>query len=99
MSSSSASPFEVSGRTNTARTGTSPCGVGTESGPARLTVSCAPFAVRYALGIRSAIWRTFAVELPFGCQADQAGSAGCSPSLASTMNEPTPAPTTTARKT
>ncbi len=99
MSSSSASPFDVSGRTKTAFTGTSPCGVGTESGPARLTVSCAPFSVRYAFGIRSAIWRTFAIVLPFGCQADQAGSSCFSGPVARTMNAPMPAPTTAARKT
>ena len=99
MSSSSASPFDVSGRTKTVRTGTSPCGVGTESGLTMLTVSCEPFSARYDFGIRSAIWRTFATLLPVGCQADQAGSSCLSVPLASTMNEPMPAPTTAASRT
>ena len=99
MSSSSASPFDVSGRTKTARTGTSPCAVGTASGLTRLTVSCDPFSARYDFGIRSAIWRTFASLLPFGCQLDHAGSSGSSAPVARTMNEPIPAPTTAARRT
>jgi hypothetical protein len=79
MSSSSASPLETSGRTTIARTGTSPCSVGTASELARLTVSCEPSSFLYALGTWSAIWRTFAWRLPVGRHADQAGSGAGSP--------------------
>ena len=72
MSLSSARPREVSGRTKIDVTGTSPPSVGTASWLAWLTVSCSPFGCVYALGIRSAIWRTRASLLPVGSQLDQA---------------------------
>ena len=83
----------MSGRTKIEVTGTSPDSVGTASGLAWLTVSCSPFGCVYALGIRSAIWRTRASLLPFGSQLDHSAASGGAGRLASTMNEPMPAPT------
>ena len=98
MSLSSALPRDASGRTKIDATGVSPAhSVGTASWLAWLTVSCSPFACLYALGIRSAIWRTRASLLPLGSQLDQAAASGGAGRLARTTNAPTPAPTIAAR--
>ena len=101
MSSDSARPAVVSGRTAIAGTRKlDPSGPVTVGGPAYvIATSALPLGSRYWSPTWSAIWAERRSTLPVGSHADQAGAGAGLPRPTRTSSEPTPAPATTASRT